>query len=101
MDDVGGGGAFGLEQGEHIEGMRCELKGACLPIIVQPGNTHVAIVEEVLILERRAEVVSNAQPKSLAASSRACGMATASQLISWLGSSLAGVIHVASSRLIL
>src|SRR5216683_886192 len=56
MDDVGGGGAFGLEQGKHIERMCCELKGACLPIMVQPGDTHVAIVEKVLILERRAEV---------------------------------------------
>src|SRR5258707_4785164 len=55
MDDVGEGGAFGLEQSEHIERTRCEFKGACLPIIVQPADTHVAIVEEVLILERRAE----------------------------------------------
>ena len=55
MDDVGGSGAFGLEQGEHIERVCCQLKGACLAIIVQPGDTHLAIVEKVLILERRAE----------------------------------------------
>src|SRR5690349_5342369 len=55
MGDVGGSGAFGLEQGEHIERMRPQLEGACLSLIVQPGDTHLAIVEKVLVLERRAE----------------------------------------------
>jgi hypothetical protein len=55
MDDVGRSGAFGLEQGEHKERMLCQFKGACLSFIVQPSDTHLAIIEEVLILERKTE----------------------------------------------